>query len=843
MKEITEAFGSEAERKLSSPSSAKWPRIDSGDLSVNSRPNSPLTPVDLQKSGGHTWASEFEDFHTKPCDETLTVAYALHTSAAHSIGSHPESSQVSFIISEGHQAPVWRTEHPLLPNTDEFKFSPRDYSGVPPTSANTYSSSSPVYKQQRKSLESGSPGSCSFLSGSDEEGTQVQTSIGQTLAVALSSARFDCADDAVCVRGLCETRSQFAEVEEGNPECDFSKNILSPAVVSNPEEVVLGNLKEGEGKDKKWEIWIGKSADVFNCGADTKVHENGMRETIICSPAKRVEGSILLDAMGEKTVYPEVNNHGEAFSATNPAIRVETVNKFEWMHSYSASTADRLCFHSKNLQKVQESPDQSEQNNAWLCKEASEASCQSIAQTQAGFVTIYSSLCMNGKEGNCQPHSSPSVTPCGTQRGHQPEDLSEAEYKTEEILHYLKDKKAVSSMEKLLSPGQQNQCFTNQRETVKGEGELERNVKLLCPQPASSDVYVMDMSKEKEVVIDATEEIKAVGCEHSEMWTNNSVHQLAASRTSVCDANKQKQMLHFCCDRQHRSQAASAEDGDQILGLTVPSASDAVVPCQLDLSSSQNKHQSSTALPHHDRCALLSLSVCSRVLGAFDTFERIHLSSDDDDTCLSCIPPQPLKATSPLLPYMLVEESGCPEDSPLENFSEEKVERIQINPENSVKRSDCNSFIHNETPQIISVPKRPKLQPDGGSVCESSQSKTLPTESDSPSCCNTSSCTEFDMAEQFSKVLKELNLFFDISSNDFTQSPSPDHYCTDPLERSTLEPTQYLKNPEPDNFRATSTGSSESPRRLEPLKTCTRPIRVGLSKRAKTKHLHRSHPY
>ncbi|XP_068564346.1 uncharacterized protein [Cebidichthys violaceus] len=35
----------------------------------------------------------------------------------------------------------------------------------------------------------------------------------------------------------------------------------------------------------------------------------------------------------------------------------------------------------------------------------------------------------------------------------------------------------------------------------------------------------------------------------------------------------------------------------------------------------------------------------------------------------------------------------------------------------------------------------------------------------------------------------------------------------------------------------------EQTRRLEPLRTCTRPIRVGLSKRAKTKHLHRPHPY
>lgn len=38
-------------------------------------------------------------------------------------------------------------------------------------------------------------------------------------------------------------------------------------------------------------------------------------------------------------------------------------------------------------------------------------------------------------------------------------------------------------------------------------------------------------------------------------------------------------------------------------------------------------------------------------------------------------------------------------------------------------------------------------------------------------------------------------------------------------------------------------GAPEQPRRLEPLKTCARPIRVGLSKRAKTKHLHRPRPY
>lgn len=39
------------------------------------------------------------------------------------------------------------------------------------------------------------------------------------------------------------------------------------------------------------------------------------------------------------------------------------------------------------------------------------------------------------------------------------------------------------------------------------------------------------------------------------------------------------------------------------------------------------------------------------------------------------------------------------------------------------------------------------------------------------------------------------------------------------------------------------TGPPELHRRLEPLRTCTRPIRVGLSKRARTKQLHHHHPY
>lgn len=38
-------------------------------------------------------------------------------------------------------------------------------------------------------------------------------------------------------------------------------------------------------------------------------------------------------------------------------------------------------------------------------------------------------------------------------------------------------------------------------------------------------------------------------------------------------------------------------------------------------------------------------------------------------------------------------------------------------------------------------------------------------------------------------------------------------------------------------------GLPEQPKRLKPLETCRRPIRVGLSKRAKTKRLHYLHLY
>lgn len=38
-------------------------------------------------------------------------------------------------------------------------------------------------------------------------------------------------------------------------------------------------------------------------------------------------------------------------------------------------------------------------------------------------------------------------------------------------------------------------------------------------------------------------------------------------------------------------------------------------------------------------------------------------------------------------------------------------------------------------------------------------------------------------------------------------------------------------------------GPQEQPGRLRPLRTCSRPIRVGLSKRAKARRLHHPHPY
>ncbi|GAA6233930.1 RAD51-associated protein 2-like [Lates japonicus] len=265
---------------------------------------------------------------------------------------------------------------------------------------------------------------------------------------------------------------------------------------------------------------------------------------------------------------------------------------------------------------------------------------------------------------------------------------------------------------------------------------------------------------------------------------------------------------------------------------------------------------------------------------------------------------------------------------------EEVVERFESHIENMTNEFlSCDSTC-NELPDFISEADIialgwPEEQPNC-EICEScehiqdesnpqSVSSTVSTESDSPSALNY--YLEFEMKKQFDLVLKELNLFFDISINDVASdgrasSPEQCNDMTEALEGDTSVCKDHLSSSELGRHRDTSlddtddslcggdpvvcrtTGSCdgeqevplgshmcqetsvytsekhrepreieqrrkmwspsfvcppfldqqslrppEQPKRLQPLRTCTRPIRVGLSKRAKTKHLHHPHPY
>ncbi|KAJ4928799.1 hypothetical protein JOQ06_004424 [Pogonophryne albipinna] len=185
---------------------------------------------------------------------------------------------------------------------------------------------------------------------------------------------------------------------------------------------------------------------------------------------------------------------------------------------------------------------------------------------------------------------------------------------------------------------------------------------------------------------------------------------------------------------------------------------------------------------------------------------------------------------------------------------------------------------------------------------------------------------KFEMKKQFDMVLRELNLYFEISLGDLaseSRASSPEQVIdiTEALKDDTsICKEEHLRSPEGGSYRDTSSddadeagslemcggdavvsrpsgpwdGEQEVPlgshlgqetsmrpaekqkdtremeqkkimwspsfgcqplvdqlshrqpeqyKRLEPLRTCSRPLRIGLSKRAKTKNLHRPHPY
>ncbi|XP_059213208.1 uncharacterized protein LOC131991718 isoform X2 [Centropristis striata] len=390
-----------------------------------------------------------------------------------------------------------------------------------------------------------------------------------------------------------------------------------------------------------------------------------------------------------------------------------------------------------------------------------------------------------------------------------------------------------------------------------------------------------------------------------------------SNKLTRASPHKQENVLSCFSEYQHRSETFMVENEDDLLAFTFPPTSDAVVPGPHELVHSQNADNNPTPLDCNDRFSpvpsAVTFSDCAP--GGFDTFERIQLSPDDDDAVLSNSPllislPEQLKTPQQQLSHSAPEaESSEHEEVP----EEEEVGRFESRTENmaegfSGSYTSCNELA-NFIPEVdVITPRWPEQHPNCESSYNSSEvfqddlnpqsmSSSVSSKSDSPASDEDHS-PKFEMKKQFDMVLKELNLFFQISISDLasdTRASYPEQYSdlTEALEGDTSKDKEHLYSPEVGHHRDPSSddanedrrleqgggdsvvsftsgscdgeqevplgshlcqetsvytsekhkGQPEQARRLEPLRTCTRPIRVGLSKRAKTKHLHRPHPY
>ncbi|XP_026197437.1 uncharacterized protein LOC113149492 isoform X2 [Anabas testudineus] len=369
-------------------------------------------------------------------------------------------------------------------------------------------------------------------------------------------------------------------------------------------------------------------------------------------------------------------------------------------------------------------------------------------------------------------------------------------------------------------------------------------------------------------------------------WSEENM-STSGSQLTLVSQHELGNILTSCPDQQHRDVTCMVENIlDDHVALTSPPTSDAVVPCQNVLSHSQNAN-SPTNQNSSGRFSPVpsAFTLYNRVPSRFDTFEKIRLSPDEDDDYkaglsntyfLTSLPGHLLKTPQQQLTHSVSgAESDGDDQEPEEE--EEEVEGECHMPNGFLNSGkSCNDLPNFTSAADVIVLGWPEQEPNSKSMhysCEpihgylNTQSKfsTAFTENDSPTS-DMNMYPEFEMKKQFGMVLKELNMFFDISISDFASDRASLHPITEPLGADS-NCKELLSSPDIGCNKNTSTEPREmeqrrktwSPsfmcqplleqlsykqhKRLEPLRTCTRPIRVGLSKRARTKHLHRPHPY
>ncbi|KAF3702599.1 hypothetical protein EXN66_Car018287 [Channa argus] len=272
----------------------------------------------------------------------------------------------------------------------------------------------------------------------------------------------------------------------------------------------------------------------------------------------------------------------------------------------------------------------------------------------------------------------------------------------------------------------------------------------------------------------------------------------------------EEESKHSICPYQDRAKTCMIENTDDLVAFTPPLTRDAVVPCLNDLSYSQYANSKPTSSNCSDRFPPVpsAFSLYDRMPEGFDTFEKIQLSPDDDDSYdaglnnhlfLTSLPGQLLKTPQRHISHSIPGTKSKGHDQLLEeeNKGRREVERFECHTaymSDGFSNSDtiCKELPYISAADVIAI-NWPEQQSNCESICEpirgdlntQSKSSTGSTESDRPAS-DISSYPEFEMKKNFDMVLKELSLFFDMSVSDFASnrasSPEQCHDITQPLE-------------------------------------------------------------
>ncbi|XP_053737179.1 uncharacterized protein LOC128768367 isoform X3 [Synchiropus splendidus] len=818
-------------------------------------------------------------------------------------------------------------------------------------------------EQPGKSLEDNPPGACRAYSRHGNDETQVHSGINEDKAITLRSVHKEFSripysqapkseentekeymcSNSVSVRSKREEAvpSHIAVSDDGDLSC------------THHEEESYGNAAVGEkGEREKIELQICENVPVSDGGTENQVNEYDTSKKMISDSLKCTKGSVERDdvefgrnvatqsaclndlcekrgkhAAGEMTAMPqsemadhttviliaarisqeaaEGDNEASPFVGFDPAIcrepdRVSVIR----CHGLECAAGVELSPSSKaseintalplsgvNLDQAERSFDQSRKAS----HDENKDSCQLASETQSYSITANEIHDVNGDE-SCQQTFSPSSCQ------HRPENHTAGDNRHEclaTVGDQFKDQ-SHSCPSSIASEHLEMREVRWSQQVSHETRERQEQAKEKDGSTVHCDDWIVEISDSCGETL-LPDESGASWCLYDHSYrVNNFTNDDSTS-------NNRSDLLELTSDEcnVHPSDKDGGEDFYLTSEAVVPGQNDSSPGCQsqnvVTNSSAQN-----TAAPVP--CVLTHSN-------QFETFEKIHLSPDDDNDqdlgsrhLLTSLQGQLLKTLQWGLDQTM---PGAERDehmfiTPNEAEEKGKVENSECHIEKT--HESVSSDLNGKKP--LSDVKNQDQQDDDVQDVLNTDNKTI-----SLSCQSTHS--EFEMKEQFELVLKELNLYFESGRSDAEYvsgdgSNGKSHDTTDVLDVSPSVDKKSCSSPEevddddalPDcsqeicggvsavfTVAGNHSGEQEVPhssvlcqeecvntrekpkelpdadlkrkwspsfdcapqhyltvtsaqtQRLGPLRTCMRPIRLGLSKRAKTKRLHRHHPY